>query len=117
MGHRIYFRMRSYVQNVTSFGASRTGYQYAASMIRRLLPNAIVVACVSLAWPSVAAEQEIATGLGNTGIGMFIIAVAAALLFTLLFRASATHVARIVTARIGRRRIRHSYRAERPSLV
>lgn len=86
-------------------------------MIRRLLPNAIVVACVSLAWPSVAAEQEVATGLGNTGIGMFIIAVAAALLFTLLFRASATRVARMVTTRIGRRRIRRILGARSQDVV
>lgn len=106
MHHKIELRMASYVENVTRFGASGIRRRYALSMIRRLLPNAIVVACVSLAWPSVAAEQEVATGLGNTGIGMFIIAVAAALLFTLLFRATATHVARTVTTMIGRRRIR-----------
>ena len=81
-------------------------------MIRRLLPNAIAVACVSLAWPTVAAEQEVATGLGNTSIGMFIIALAAALLFTLLFRASATHVARTITARLGKRRIRRILAAQ-----
>jgi hypothetical protein len=75
-------------------------------MLRQLLPNSIVVACVSLAWPSIAAEGELPTGLGNTGIGMFIIAVAGALLFTLLFRASATHVARLITEKTGLRRIR-----------
>ena len=74
-------------------------------MIRRLLPNAVVVACVTLAWPTIAAEEEVATGLSNTGIGMFIIAVAGALFLTLIFRASATQVARIITARLGRRRI------------
>jgi hypothetical protein len=75
-------------------------------MIRRLLPNAIAVASVSTAWPSVAADQDVVTGLTNTGIGMFIIAIAAALLITLLFRASAAHVARIVTRRIGKHRMR-----------
>ena len=75
-------------------------------MIRTYLPNAVVVACISLAWPSVAAEEEVVTGLSNTGVGMFIIAVAAALMLTLLFRASATHVARLVTARMGKSRIR-----------
>jgi len=75
-------------------------------MIRRLLPNTIVIASVTTAWPSVAADEEVVTGLTNTGIGMFILAIAAALLITLLFRASATHVARVVTQRIGRHRIR-----------
>jgi hypothetical protein len=75
-------------------------------MIRPLLLNTIVTASVTAAWPSLAADQEVVTGLTNTGIGMFIIAVAAALMITLLFRASATHVARMVTEWIGRRRMR-----------
>jgi len=75
-------------------------------MIRRLLPNTIAIASVTAAWPSVAADNEVETGLTHTGIGIFIIAIAAALLITLLFRASATHVARSVTQRIGKRRIR-----------
>ncbi len=75
-------------------------------MIRRLLPNTIAIASVTAAWPSVAADNEVVTGLTHTGIGIFIIAIAAALLITLLFRASATHVARSVTQRIGKRRIR-----------
>ena len=74
-------------------------------MIRRLLPNATVFACVTLAWPTIAAEEEVAVGLGNTGIGMFIIAIAGALFLTLVFRASATQIARIITARLGKRRI------------
>lgn len=80
-------------------------------MIRQTLSNAIVFACVTLAWPSIAAEEEIVTGLSNTGIGMFIIAVAGALMITLLFRASATHVARIVMERIGKNRIRKILKA------
>ncbi len=75
-------------------------------MIRRLLPNTIVIASVTAAWPSVAADAEVVTGLTNTGVGIFIISVAAALLITLLFRASATHVARMVTERIGKHRMR-----------
>jgi len=75
-------------------------------MIRRVLPYTTTIACVTLAWPSVAADEDVVTGLTNTGIGMFIIAIAAALLVTLLFRASATHVARILTQKIGKARIR-----------
>lgn len=117
MDHRISLRIRSYVQNVTGFGASVAGVLYAECMFRRLLPNAIAVACVSLAWPSVAAEHEVMTGLGNTGIGMFIIAIAAALLFTLLFRTSATRVARMITTRIGRRRIRRILSARSADVI
>jgi hypothetical protein len=78
-------------------------------MIRRLLPYCTSSACFLSAWPTVAADGEpgaqVVTGLTNTGIGMFIIAVAAALLTTLLFRASATHVARKVTEKVGKYRI------------
>jgi hypothetical protein len=62
------------------------------------------------AWPSFAAEPDaesaVITGVTNLGVGVFLIAIAVALLLTLLFRASATHVAGMVTARLGRRRIR-----------
>ena len=86
-------------------------------MIRRILPNAIVFACVTLAWPSVATEEDIVTGLTNTGVGMFIIAVAGALLLTLAFRRSATHVARIVTSRLGKRRIARILEARSPDVM
>jgi hypothetical protein len=62
------------------------------------------------AWPSIAAgpdlEPTAVTGIANLGVGVFLISIAVALLLTLLFRASATHVAGMVTARLGRRRIR-----------
>ena len=75
-------------------------------MIQRLPPNTFAIASITAAWPSRAADDQVVTGLTHTGIGMFIIATAAALLITLLFRASATHVARVVTQRIGKHRIR-----------
>lgn len=75
-------------------------------MIRRILPNSFVLASITAAWPSVAADEEVVTGLSNTGIGIFIIAIAVALLITLLFRASASHVARIITRKVGQHRIR-----------
>ena len=86
-------------------------------MLRRLLPNAVVFACVSIAWPSVAAEDAVVTGLTHTGIGMFIIAVAGALLITLLFRASATHMARMITTRLGKRRIRRTLEARSADVI
>jgi len=86
-------------------------------MIRRTLPNATVIACVTLAWPSVAADEAAVTGLTNTGVGMFIFAIAGALLITLLFRASATHLVRVVTARIGKNRIRKILNARSPDVI
>jgi hypothetical protein len=63
------------------------------------------------AWPTVAAESgtgsdSVTTGIASTGPAMFIFAVALALLLTLAFRTSATHVARIATEWLGKRRIR-----------
>jgi len=59
-------------------------------------------AVASIAEPA----TEIVTGLANFGPAMLVIAIACALMLTLLFRASATHVANLVTTKIGRRRIR-----------
>ena len=86
-------------------------------MFRRLLPYAITSASVTLAWPSIAADSGAVTGLTNTGIGLFIIAIAAALLVTLFFRASATHVARIVTQKLGKARIRRILKARSANVL
>ncbi len=60
--------------------------------------------------PSIAAApdttSDIVTGVTNIGIGVFVISIAVALLLTLFFRASATHIGRMITSRLGRRRIR-----------
>ena len=90
-------------------------------MIRRLLPFCISLACFLSAWPTVAADGEpgaqVVTGLTNTGIGMFIIAGAAALLTTLLFRAAATQVARRVTEKVGKYRICKILRAKSANVL
>lgn len=90
-------------------------------MIRRLLPFSICSAATLIDLPSVAADgtagAAAGTGLSNTGIGLFIIAIAGALLLTLMFRASATHVARIVTERFGKRRIHKILNARSPDLL
>ncbi len=51
------------------------------------------------------ASADVATGLTNVGPALFLIAIAFALLLTLVFRASATRVASLVTAEFGKRRI------------
>jgi hypothetical protein len=52
------------------------------------------------------ASPKVVAGLTNVGPALFLIAIACALLLTLVFRASATRIASIVTAEFGRRRIR-----------
>ncbi len=90
-------------------------------MIRRLLPYLLSSAATLIVAPSVAADgtagAAVVTGLGNTGIGLFIIAIAGALLLTLMFRASATHVARIVTEKFGNRRIHKILIARSPDML
>ena len=51
-------------------------------------------------------STEVATGLSNVGPAMFVIAIAFALLLTLVFRTSATRVANLITAEFGKRRMR-----------
>ena len=86
-------------------------------MISRVFPVLSALWCWLLAATASAAEAETVqaaadssteavTGLSNVGPAMFVIAIAGALLLTLFFRASATRVANLVTAKIGKRRIR-----------
>ena len=90
-------------------------------MISRLLPYSLSSAGTLIVLPSVAADAtadaEALTGLTNTGIGLFIIAIAGALLLTLIFRASAMQVARIVTEKVGKRRIHKILDARSPDLL
>lgn len=84
--------------------------------MRRLLTYCTSTALTLSAWPTVAADSKqgtiVATGLTNTGIGMFIIAIATALLTTLVFRASATQWAGKITKFIGKRRIHKILRSK-----
>ncbi len=90
-------------------------------MIRRLLPYTFSSAAILNVSASVAADgtadAAVVTGLSNTGIGLFIIAIAGALLLTLMFRASASRVTRIITEKIGKRRIHKILNARSPDLL
>jgi hypothetical protein len=87
-------------------------------MIPRPLSLFPILAGCLAALPAVAADPEPAvaieasaetvTGLSNVGPAMLVIAIAFALLLTLIFRASATRVARFITGEIGKRRIRRT---------
>ncbi len=51
-------------------------------------------------------STEAVTGISNVGPAMFLIAIAFALLLTLVFRKSATRIANLITTEFGKRRIR-----------
>jgi hypothetical protein len=70
-----------------------------------------------VALPALAAQPAVATGITNVGPAAFIFTVAIALLLTLVFRSAASHVVRIVTARIGARRIRRALEARSPDVL
>ena len=64
-----------------------------------------------IALPALAAEPAVATGITNVGPAAFMFTIAGALLLTLIFRSTASHVVRIVTSRIGAFRIRRALEA------
>jgi len=70
-----------------------------------------------IAVPALAAESDIATGITNVGPAAFIFTIAGALLLTLIFRSTASHVMRIVTRRIGTLRIRRALEARSPDVL
>jgi len=69
----------------------------------------IVAASLPLiALPALAAQPAVTTGITNVGPAAFIFTIAGALILTLVFRSTASHVMRIVTARVGAFRIRRA---------
>lgn len=89
-------------------------------MIRRM-PSFSSLAAGTLVYRSAAAAEpggaEVATGLGNFGIGLGLITVATILLLVLMFRGSAERLARAVTDRLGKRRIRKILSARSPDVL
>ena len=70
-----------------------------------------------IALPALAADEPVATGITSVGPAAFIFTIAGALLLTLIFRSTASHVMRIVTCRIGTFRIRRALRARSPDVL
>ena len=70
-----------------------------------------------IALPALAAQPSVTTGITNVGPAAFIFTIAGALLLTLVFRSTASHVMRIVTARIGAFRIRRALEARSPDVL
>lgn len=77
-------------------------------MFRRLqlsLASLLVLFTSGSAMAVAADSADVQTGLGNMGPALFIFAIAAALLLTLVFRSTVSHLARVITGKIGARRI------------
>jgi hypothetical protein len=67
--------------------------------------------------PAFAAGDEFQTGITNVGPAKFLFTLAAALLLTLIFRSTASHLARFVTAKIGQWRIRAALAKRSPDVL
>lgn len=79
---------------------------------RTLLSSAPLIAL-----PALAADADLQTGINGVGPAIFLFAMAAALFLTLIFRSTATHVARFATARIGQSRIRKALARRSPDVL
>jgi len=70
-----------------------------------------------LALPAFAADGEFQTGITNVGPAKFFFTLAVAILLALIFRSTANHLARFVTARIGQLRIRAALKKRSPDVL
>jgi len=70
-----------------------------------------------VALPALAAENDLQTGITSVGPAMFIFTIAGALLLTLIFRSTANHLARLVTAQIGQWRIKTALDKRSPDVL
>lgn len=70
-----------------------------------------------LVLPSFAADAEVQTGVSSAGPAVFIFAIAAALLLTLLFRSTAHHATRFIATRVGRWRMQRALRRLSPDVL
>ena len=81
-------------------------------MIRTLLSSLPLIAL-----PALAAVDSVETGITKVGPAMFAFTIAAALLLTLIFRSSASHLMSFLTARIGRFRIKRALLARSKDIL
>jgi len=81
-------------------------------LIRRLATSLPLIAL-----PALAADGDVVTGITTVRPATFLFTVAGALLLTLVFRTTASHVLRSVTARLGEMRIRRALEARSPDVL
>ena len=77
----------------------------------------ILTATPLIALPAFAADGGFQTGITGVGPAKFLFTLAAALLLTLIFRSTANHLARFITAKIGQWRIRQALAKRSPDVL
>ena len=70
-----------------------------------------------IALPALAAQSAVVTGITNIRPAAFVLAVAGALLLTLIFRSAASHVTHVITRKIGEIRIRRALHKRSPNVM
>lgn len=70
-----------------------------------------------VAMPAYAADGAVQTGITGAGPARFVFTLAAALILTLIFRSTASHLTRFATARIGQWRIRTALAKRGPDVL
>lgn len=70
-----------------------------------------------IALPALAAEPALATGITNVGPATFFFTIAVALLLTLIFRTTASHIVGLVTSWVGTLRIRRVLKQRSPDVL
>ena len=70
-----------------------------------------------IALPALAAEPAMVTGITNVGPAAFLFALGGALLLTLVFRSTASHVVGLVTSKLGAMRIRQALEQRSPDVL
>ena len=83
---------------------ARRAYDWPMILILRTFLTSLPL----IALPALAADEPVATGITSVGPAMFIFTIAAAVLLTLVFRRTASHLATFLTSRVGRFRIRQA---------
>lgn len=96
-------------KNVTCYDAEDETAHYSVLMI--LMLRTVLSSLPLMALPAVAAVGGAGTGITSVEPAIFIFAIAAALLLTLVFRSSASHLTRFLSRQLGQLRIRRALRA------
>jgi hypothetical protein len=82
-----------------------------------LLVRIIASSLPLIALPALAAQPAVVTGITNVRPAVFVMAVAGALLLTLVFRSTASHMTRIITRKVGVFRIRRALDKRSPDVL
>jgi len=91
---------------VTCYDTETRRQPYPRTML--LIIRTLLSSLPLIALPALAAVDSVETGITKVGPAMFVFTIAAALLLTLIFRSSTSHLTSYLTAKIGRFRIKRA---------